>query len=270
MKTWTKRQYLTYILLFALLFVDFSRELFALIVRDLLDPSVRKLYAHQLGPLQVILYAIQMLGSFPILVFIFKLNRDQLQRMNVDRFYVVLLIISGLIKLYAYPYLYNILAVIALIYAVYILFNSKVKFGVIDFNGLRMMLLIVGVLAGIQFCNSGLDGEIKISLPSSELLDQFLLRIIPGSIYEEAMYRGVLYMFLMDVGVSKSKALYIQAFLFSFKHIGSLLVSPFFFWVILPILSLGYGYIAMRSKSLTPSTIVHLLSNTWIIFTYSG
>lgn len=265
MKTWTKRQYLTYILLFALILVDFSRELFILIVRDLLDPAIRQNYDEQLRTLEPILYAIQVLGSFPILVLVLTLNRDRLQEMNIDRFYVVLLIISGLFTLYAYKY--EFLAVIALIYAVYILFSDKVRFGVIDFNGLRVMLLVVGVFVGVQFCMYSFSDVINISPPSSELLDRFLFRIIPGSIYEEAMYRGVLYMFLMDVGVGKSKAFYIQAFLFSFKHISYLLENPFFFWITLPIVSLIYGYIAMRSKSLTPSTLVHLLYNTRVVFT---
>lgn len=264
MKTWTKRQYLTYILLFALLLVDFSRELFILIVRDLLDPSVRQTYDEQLRTLEPILYVIQVLGSFPILVLVLWLNRDQLDRLNIDRFYVVLLIVSGLIGLYAFRN--KLLTFIALIYAVHILFSSKVKFGFIDFNGLRVVLLIAGVFAGIMLCVAGFSDAITISLPDSEkLLDRFLFRIIPGSIYEEAMYRGMLYMFLMDLGVSKSKAFYIQAFLFWFKHISSLLVSPFFFWIILPIGSLIFGYFAVRSKSLMPSTLAHLLVNTWII-----
>ncbi|MBV6401909.1 MAG: hypothetical protein CNIPEHKO_02212 [Anaerolineales bacterium] len=264
MKTWTKRQYLTYILLFALIFVDFSRSLFILIVRDVLDSSVRQTYDEQLRTLEPILYAIQVLGSFPILVLVLSLNRDRLQEMNIDRFYVVLLIISGLIVLYAYRY--EFLAVIGLICAFHILFSDKVRFGVIDFNGLRVMLLVVGVFVGVQFCMYSFSDVINISPPSSELLDRFLFRIIPGSIYEEAMYRGVLYMFLMDVGVGKSKAFYIQAFLFSFKHISYLLVNPFFFWVGLPISSLAYGYIAMRSKSLTPSTFAHLLYNTLVVY----
>jgi len=266
MKTWTKYQALTHALLLVLLLVDFSRSLFVLLVRDLLDPSVKQIYADQLRPLETILFALQWLGSFPIIVLVIKLNHDQLQKLNIDRFYVVLLIISGLIVLYAFPY--NFFAVIALIYAVYILFSKKVTFGVVDHNSLRMILLIAGVFAGIMFCITGFSGAIKIGLPNSEqLLDRFLVEIIPGSIYEEAVYRGMLYMFLMDLGVSKSKAFYIQAFLFWIKHMSYVLALPFFFWIILPIVSLTYGYIAMRSKSLTPSTLVHILDNTWVLFT---
>ena len=272
MKIWTKRQYLTYMLLFALLLVDFSRSLLNLIVRDLLDPSVVQIYFNQLKILSNLLFMFQWQGSVPILIFILGLNRDRLQEMNIDRFYVFMLITAGLLPLYKSPHIfpYNFFGVIALIYAVYILFSKKVKFGVVDSNALKMILLITGVFAGIIICIAGFSEAIKINPSNSgQLLDRFLFQIIPGSIYEEAMYRGVLYMLLMDVGVSRSKAFYIQAFWYSGKHISFLLVSPFFYWIILPITGLTYGYIAMRSKSLTLTAFAHLLYNILVLFVYS-
>jgi len=273
MKTWTKRQYLTYILLFALLFLDFSRNLFFLIVHDLLDPSVKQIYTPQLRILERYLFVFQWLGSFPVIISILRLNRDRLQEMNMDRFYVFMLVIAGLIPLFKSPNnfpfnFFAVITVIALIYAVYFLFSNKVKFGVMDFNAPRMVLLFAVVYAGITVCIAGFSEAIKISLPhSGQLLDIFLFQQIPGLIYEEAIYRGMLYMFLMDVGVSKSKAFYIQAFLFWIKHMD--FGFPFSFWIITPILSLAFGYIVMRSKSLTPSTFAHLLDSTSVLFTNS-
>jgi len=266
MRTWTKHQALTYILLFALLFVDFSRGLFNLIVGDLLDPSVEQIYEDQLRTMDSILFSLHWFVRFPAIVFVLILNRDRLQSLNADRLFVFMLVATGLIQLYRTPY--NIFAVIALICAVYILFDKKVSFGVVDQNGLRMILLIAGVLVGITFCATGFFHNVKIGLPNTELFDRFVFRIIPGSIYEEAVYRGILYMFLMDLGVSKSKAFYIQAFAFWIIHMEYLLALPFYFWLFLPIHSLIYGYIAMRTKSLTASASAHLLYNTWVTLTH--
>ncbi|MBV6449842.1 MAG: hypothetical protein MHPDNHAH_00555 [Anaerolineales bacterium] len=266
MKTWTKQQALTYILLFALLLAALSRGLFNLIVGDLLDPSFEQIYEYQLRSMDRILFSLYWFGELPVIVFVIKLNRDQLQRLNVDRLFVFMLVTAGLIQLYKYPFnIFNIFAVIALVYAVQILFDKKVSFGVVDQNGLRMILLIAGVLAGITFCATGFFHNVKLELPDTELFDRFLIQIVPGSIYEEAVYRGILYMFLTDLGVSKSKAFYIQAFAFWIVHMGNLFVSPSYFWLILPIHSLIYGYIAMRTKSLTSSAIAHLLYNTWAL-----
>jgi membrane protease YdiL (CAAX protease family) len=193
------------------------------------------------------------------------MNQNQLHKLNIDRFYVILLISSGLIILYSS--LYNCFVVMALIYAVYILFGNKVKFAVIDPHALRIFLLMTGVFAGIAVYIIGFNDAMKISFSfAQESVRRFLLEVIPGTIYEEAVYRGMLYMFLIDLGVSKSKAFYIQAFLFWITHINYLLRFPFAFWIILPILSLTLGYIAMRSKSLTPSTFAHILYNTLVLF----
>ena len=269
MKTWTKRQYLTYILLFALLFLDFSRELFFLIVHDLLDPSVKQIYTPQLRILERYLFVFQWLGSFPVIIFILKLNRDRLQEMNIDRFYVFMLVTAGLIPLYKSPNIFpfNFFAVIsfiALIYAVYILFDNTAKFAIVDRNSFLKTLLIIGTLAGIIFWINGLIYTVITGLPNIKLSDTFVFQQIPGLIYEEVMYRGVLYMFLMDLGVSKSKAFFIQAFWFSGKHINLLLAFPFFYWIIFPILGLTFGYIVMRSKSLTLSAFAHLLYSTYV------
>lgn len=248
MKTWTKHQALTYTLLFALLLAAFSRGLFNLIVGDLLDPSFEQIYEYQLRTLDRILFSLHWFGEFPAIVFVIQLNRDKLQRLNVDRLFVFMLITAGLIQLYKYPFtIFNIFAVIALIYAVHILFDKKAGFGVVDRNVFRIILLIAVVFAGVMFFAAGFPNAIKLGLPSTELFDRFLFQIVPGSIYEEAVYRGILYMFLMDLGVSKSKAFYIQAFAFWIVHMGNLFESPSYFWLMLPSHSLIYGYIAMRS-----------------------
>jgi len=262
MKTWTKDQALTHTLLLILLVFNFAQSLLVLLHADLLSPTFKDMYAEQLRFWGRILYGFPLLGGFPILALVIIMNQDQLHKLNIDRFYVVLLIASGLLILILS--LYNCFVVMALIYAVYILFSNKVKFAVIDPHVLRIFLLITGVFAGIAVY------IIKISFPfEQESVRRFLLEVVPGTIYEEAVYRGMLYMFLIDLEMSKPKAFYIQAFLFWITHINYLLRFPFAFWIILPILSLILGYIAMRSKSLTPSTFAHLLYNTLVLFVYS-
>lgn len=260
MKSWTKYQALTHALLLILLVVDFSQSLSVLIYDDLLSPSVKDIYADQFKFWILAQYGLLLFGSFPIIALVIKLNHDQLQKLNIDRFYVVMLITSGLIVLYSLPY--NCFAVLALIYTVYILSGKKVRFGAFDQNALRMILLIAGAFAGIMIFITSFVDTVKIDSLTIELqLRHFLLESIPISIYEEAVYRGMLYMFLIDLGLSESKTFYTQAFLFWITHINYVVSSPVFFWVILPILSLTFGYIAARSKSLTPSTIAHILYN---------
>jgi membrane protease YdiL (CAAX protease family) len=263
MKTWTKQQALTHTILLILLIADFSQSLLVLIYDDLLSPSVREIYIDQFKFWIISLYWFILLG-IPLIVLVIRLNRDQLQKLNMDRLYVVMLITAGLIGLYVLPY--NCFAIIAVIYVVYIVLDHKVKFGVFDSNTLRMILSVVGIFAGIMFFITSLSNTIRIDPNAEQSLRAFLLESIPNSIYEEAVYRGMLYMFLKDLGMSEVKVICAQALLFWIKHINYLFASPVTFWIVLPILGLLLGYIVFRSKSLTPSTIAHVLYNAFAGF----
>jgi membrane protease YdiL (CAAX protease family) len=266
MKTWTKQQALTHAILLLLLVVDFSQSLLVLIHDDMLSPATKDIYADRFQFWLILLYGLIWFGSFPIIMLVIRLNQDQLQKMNIDRFYVVMLITAGLIGLYSLPY--NCFAGIALLSAIYILFDNKIRFGVADQNALRMILLIASVFAGVMILLVGFFDTTKIDLLNTEhSVRHFLLEAIPFSIYEEVVYRGMLYMLLKDLGMSESKTFYIQAFLFWISHINYLLESAVSFWIILPILSLILGYIAYRSKSITPSAIAHILYNAMVGFT---
>ena len=267
MKTWTKQQALTHAILLILLVVDFSQSLLVLIHDDLLSPLVKEIYTNQFKFWRTFLYGLMLFGSFPIIMLVIRLNQAQLQKMNMDWFYAVMLITAGLIGLYSLPY--NCFAGIALLYAVYILFDNKIRFGVADQNALRMILLIASGFAGIMILIVGFFDATKIAfLNTEQSVRHFLFEAIPFSIYEEAVYRGMLYMFLKDLGMSESKTFYTQALLFWISHINYLLESAIGFWITLPILSLTLGYIAFRSKSITPSAIAHILYNAVVGFTW--
>ena len=262
-KTWPKQQVLTHTILLMLLFVDFSQSLLVLIHDDLLNVSVKEVYIEQFKFWIICLYWFMLLG-IPLIILVIRLNRDQLQKLNIDKFYIVMLIIAGLLGLYTLPF--NCFAVIAVIYAGYILSDNKVQFGVFDFNTLRMILVVAGAFAGIMFCTISLVSSIRIDPNAGQSLRHFLLENIPNSIYEEAIYRGMLYMFLKDLGLSESKVLYVQAFIFWIKHINYLFAAPLSFWLFIPILGLTLGHITFRSKSLTPSIFAHVLYNAFAEF----
>ena len=257
MTTWTRRQTFTHAILLLLLVFDFSQSLLLLIYDAVLGPSVKEIYFDQLKFWMTFLYWLPLLGSFPIIVLVINLNQLQLQKLNIDRFYVALLMISGLMGMVSLPF--NCLTVIAFFYINSMLLNNKARFAVFDSNIIRMILLILGGYVVILATRKEL--LIMLRYPV-ELIASFAQIFVVVIVLTLAVYRGMLYMFLIDLGLTKSKAFYVQALLFWIKHMNHLLGAPVFFWIILPILSLTFGYIAFRTKSLTPSTLTHILYNT--------
>jgi membrane protease YdiL (CAAX protease family) len=131
-----------------------------------------------------------------------------------------------------------------------------------------MILWVVVGYVVILICLSSIGARIEITgqTDGTKSLRHFLLEIIPFSIIEEAVFRGMLYMFLVDLGVSQNKTFWIQAFVFWISHINYIISSPVNFWLTIPILSLLLGYLAHRSRSLTPSAIAHILYNSIAAF----
>jgi len=84
-----------------------------------------------------------------------------------------------------------------------------------------------------------------------------LISILPG-IFEELAFRGYIMSRLEKVG-SKGEAVIIQAMMFSVLHLlPAIFISHFIIGVIL-------GIVRLRSKSIYPSMIVHILWNMIVI-----
>ena len=252
MKTILRNQIISYLILLFLLVINISESALVLMHDDILAIAST---SDSLSNWVVILYGLILFGGFPLIAVVIALNRDDLQRLNVDRLYVLLLLVAGILAFYELPY--NCFSGIAFIYLVYALLSKKIKLGVPDRSALRISLWIVGIFAiTLLLINSSLN------IPKiAQNLQYFVSELIPGSIFEEAFYRGLLFMFLKDMRLSESKIFYIQAFLFWISHINYLIQNPFTFWIFIPVLGLVLGYIVLRTRSIGVSTIAHVLVN---------
>jgi membrane protease YdiL (CAAX protease family) len=65
----------------------------------------------------------------------------------------------------------------------------------------------------------------------------------------------------MDMNWSEPKIIAVQTILFWVAHTKYVFAEPLSFWVIVPIASVILGIIAWRCRSITPSTIAHILMN---------
>jgi membrane protease YdiL (CAAX protease family) len=208
----------------------------------------------------IALYGLILFGSFAMIAVVIALNRDDLQRLNMDVWYLILLLIAGIVGLYELPY--NCFSGIAVIYLLYVLLSKKIKPGFPDRSAFPISLWVVGIFAVTFLLISRFLDVPKIE----QNIQYFVLEIVPGSIFEEAMFRGLLFMFLKDLGLSESKFLYIQAFLYWISHIDYFFQAPIWFWIFLPAMGLTLGYIVLRTKSIGLSAVAHVLINIVSVF----
>ncbi len=260
MKNVTGKRIVTYLVLILWLIAGQWNDFVVLIANDFSMPQSNAW--NQVVNLNVWLYGLLLFGSFSVITLVIALNRDDLQQLNIDRLFMLLFLISGAIGLYSLHY--NCFSWMALVYIVYALLTKKMNIGAADQRRLQLVgwwAIPVSVTV-LLIVASILDWSLV-----QQRMSHFLLESAPGAVFEEAVYRGMLFMLLRDCSVSESKIIYVQALLFWIAHLSYLPDSPFFFWIVLPILGFVLGYVAVRFKSIGLSAILHIGFNFASLFT---
>lgn len=193
------------------------------------------------------------------------LNRHRLTELNIDPPFIVALLLGGILYLI---YLIQSVGIFvgmaaALIYWAYhnnqLVFKNPVPTskGTGFFIFLTVVLALVPVLVVRPKPQTPLDFQIFITTFLEIIITQ-----LATIIFEEVLFRGALWAYVRSLGLNELAAFFIVAILFWLSHYEYLsLMSPYFFWIAVPILSILLGLISWRSKSLTRSTISHFLFN---------
>jgi membrane protease YdiL (CAAX protease family) len=200
--------------------------------------------------------------TFPLLVFILWLNSENLQILNIDIPFILLFILLGVLLCWYYwsTFLGIVTGLGTLI--VFDLFRRrKFIFEKMRSNSSLIIITLVGLIPVVlvrAFDSDLLLLEHFSNLNSYDVGWLFTSRLW-GVIYEEMLFRGMLWMTLKSFKVDDKKILFIQAFLFWLAHISTL--PSLSFWTTVPLAALWYGFLVLSSKSLTSSTITHFIYN---------
>ncbi len=252
-----KRPSITYIILAILLMFRFSTSVAGLIDHGLLSAGT---IPDWVGQFEKWSYLIFLLSGFPLIAVVMILNKDNLGALNIDRPFLIIFLCSGLpiiLETLAVSLITAVLPVMAAIWIIYNLWRNQFAFGDVSPSIWRNYLLVVSAFAA---CIIAISSFLNIPRIGQYAL-YFFSDTVPNSIYEEVIYRGILWMFLRDVQWNEQRIFLFQAFLFWASHMNYLLGDPLNFWIFTPLVSLLLGYIVLRTRSITPSSITHTLIN---------
>ena len=190
------------------------------------------------------------------------LNRHRLKKLNIDRPFMIALMLGGFLYVFHLPAGINIVVAIttALVYWAYrnnyFLLENTIQYP-------PSTILLISVFVPLAILPIYLFGfAIKVPPNIQMILSSFFEASLGLVVYEEVLFRGVLWAYLLDLGLKERTAFLLTAVLFWTAHSRLLLFdNTYSFWVTVPIASLLLGVLAWRSRSLTPSTIGHFLYN---------
>jgi membrane protease YdiL (CAAX protease family) len=89
-----------------------------------------------------------------------------------------------------------------------------------------------------------------------------------GVLFEEAVFRGVLWSILRRASITPYAAVAMQAAAFWIMHVDYLRSKPLTFWVFLPISALLLGLIAWKGKSIMATSSLHYVHNLIVALLY--
>jgi hypothetical protein len=195
--------------------------------------------------------------SFVLASVMIFVNYGNLSKLNIDKSFLVLYAISGIIFSVYYFWPVGWLGLLFAGLIIYLLLKNKFN---LEQRAHRNPAMIIAILV-IVFCCYWL---FKIIIVGTPAIDRYIVVFLTGSpfaVIEEVIFRGMLWMDLEASGWRHFRIVLVQALLFWILHIKYMLSDPFLFWVQLPIVGVFLGILVWRYKSISPSTVAHILLN---------
>jgi len=204
--------------------------------------------------------------TFLLVTIAIWLNKDHLERLNIDKTFYSIYLFAGFLLSFLY---FTSMASLFILLVTGMMFlnlldpcvfvdKQNYSWGKIVILILLLFLPIV-ISLWIKFVvleiNPGETGSVWNVLFRADF---------PMVLCEEFVFRGLLWKYLKEKNYSVRRIVIVQAVLFWVAHIYYIFDAPIFFWVILPFYSLLLGVLVARSKSLTPSTIAHYFLNVGV------
>ena len=192
------------------------------------------------------------------------LNRHRLSLLNIDRPFIVLLILGGVLYIFFLSSHIGVLVGITagFIFWAYVNNHFVIKSAPSNFSRTWLLVLMAILLAFLQILFRIPTIKFPVEIWSIITIFFSVLQMqLAGIVFEDVIFRGALWAYLRSLGLSDQTVLFLQAFLFLISHHRYLTQSPYFFWMIVPLVAILLGYIVLRSKSLFSSTIAHALFN---------
>jgi hypothetical protein len=189
------------------------------------------------------------------------LNKDDLQRLNIDRFFIIIFIVAGVILSLYLPFPARVVICLVILFISLLLWLGLLKFGGGPKNKGQTIILIVVLLIPSILTTFRAEPPLNWAIIESMILNAALNADLSQVVIEEVIFRGLLWMFLADLNLRTLYIILIQALLFWLAHSFYLSSNPITFWVYMPFHSILLGIIVWRSKSISASSIGHFLIN---------
>ena len=202
-------------------------------------------------------------------------ERENLANSNIDKSFLILFLIFGSILRImnsGNPIILcvgNLLFVLIAFWLFIVMRKSKPQFSHPRLMGVWLLIAIlvgiweVALFAGLGFFEDTLSG--LLSKTTYNVVGYFFYSLGNPALSEEPVFRGFLWGIMRRFGYKEKTILCFQAILFTLAHFDFNSKQPVVvFFVGTLIFSVLVGFIAWKSRSVTPGLVAHALHNTMV------
>ncbi len=207
-----------------------------------------------------------LLSAYILISLAMFLNRQDLRSLNMDRNFVIIFILIGGLYAMLLPLVIGIFLGLVALFNLLIFWMGVFRFEYSHPKYWQVFLFILLFLTPDALIMV-LTGKYPNLQDEVMVLQAVFTANLPLVIFEEVIYRGMLWAFLKNLNLKDNLIILAQALLFWMAHIDSI-SKPATFWLLLPTSSILLGLVVWRSKSITFSTVVHSLHNLLISLPY--
>ncbi len=203
--------------------------------------------------------------SYSLISITLWVNKSDLYKINIDKSFIRIFIVLGFVYSFLVPLVFGVLLGTVTMLSVGVLFSSKSCFAKSELSNISFIVCLA-ILLVLDFIYFIVIQKARLFASNTVFIDAVFWANPPFVMVEEFLFRGLLWKLLRDYEFSESKIIYSQAVLFWLFHF---YLEPIVFWIFLPLISILWGYLTSRAKSITPSMFLHLLHNVFsFIFRY--
>ena len=190
-------------------------------------------------------------------------SKNDLNRLSIDTYFLYTIVLSSVLLFFVFGFsLLGIIALICGIFVVKVSHLQKSEFH-IQRNFSRVIFYVALGVIPIILSRLFIPEPYRIQNYYPELSVGIIFVIVSvvlwGVIFEEILFRGMLWVILREQKFSSKKIVFIQAGLFWLVHLD--LIKSASFGLTVLAFGIWVGFLVLHSKSLIPSTAAHLVYN---------
>jgi membrane protease YdiL (CAAX protease family) len=197
--------------------------------------------------------------TYSLITIVIFLNESSLHLFHIDRVSMALFVFLGGLYSFFIPQPIGAMMTMVALFNLNMLLSKELSFSRIQFGVSVFALIILFIV--LQLIYFLWIGETFSSVTHDVKVVSVLFKAnFTWAIFEEIIFRGILWRYLKNKGLKEYQVVFTQAFFFWLVHF-YYYPHLIFFWIFVPVASVLFGVITYKSRSLLPSFIVHYFFN---------